>query len=115
MRKLIYTILFSAMAACITGCQEKAELEIELGVNNTEIRLTSNAASYCIIPVYSNRSWNVRFEEPCDWAVLSPRSGSGYGEVRMEYDDNLDGVDRQTTFMVTTGDKTCRITIIQPS
>ena len=109
-----YFFLALALLA-VAGCRKKAQIEIPLGVNNTEIHLKSNAEGWCNIPVYSTVQWTAVLEPECSWAGISPTSGQGYTEIRFEYDANLEGSPRNIVLFVSGGGYERRILITQPA
>lgn len=112
MKKWIFLVL--ALLLCLTACQKPYQTKVELGVNHEAINLPSFEEGYCYITVYSNGSWTISLTPETDWARLERHSGEGIGYVRLEYDENLDGVERQTTIVVEGQGKKCEILVTQP-
>jgi len=92
MKKYICIIALFVMAFA-TGCQEKFETSIELGVNNTRVNIPWSkveSGSYSFVfPVYSNGDWTIRQVEGGEWLTIGQSKGHGTEYVSMEAAMNI--------------------------
>jgi len=112
MKKLILCAL--AILLSLWACQKPYQTKIDLGVNHEQIILPSAEEGHCFITVYSNGSWTIKISPSVSWARLDRSSGEGIAYPRLDYEENLDGVERVATVVVEGQGKKCEIKITQP-
>jgi hypothetical protein len=81
-------------------------LSIMLGVSANELPVFVGDGGSQTLSVTCNAAWYAYVPSSVSWIHLEPAFGFGDGEIRVTCDPNASGIERQTTFIVTSGTKT---------
>ncbi|MGN0004289.1 MAG: BACON domain-containing protein [Sphingobacterium composti] len=106
---LLYCLL--AVLFVLVGCEKKYELDLSLALATEEIHLESEEGKTKIM-VYSTGDWQVSVKEETDWLTLDTKKGSGNEDILFSYNRNF-GIARKATLVITKGDESKELTIIQ--
>lgn len=109
---LIFTMIVS-MFAGLCACEEKWESQIELGVNDTRLNITQYLdPGYFILPVYSNRRWQLEIVVGAEWLTADCTSGQGTQYVRFDYDAN-NAEEARVAELMLTGGRQIKVFVVQ--
>ena len=85
---------------------QEGKLSITLGVSTNELPIFAGEGDSQTLSVTCNAAWYAYLPASVSWVHLEPAFGFGDGEIRVTCDPNASGIERQTTFIVTSGTKT---------
>jgi len=97
MRKSLITLISTSAFCLATLVSCKPESTSLLTVSDTQLNFTSAAGSKTVL-VSSNLSWTVG--STADWCTITPRSGTGSGNITVAVSENVTNSSRYTTFIV---------------
>lgn len=98
-RSILYICL--AAASVFAACEKNSDTTVPLGVDTRDVTLTKAGGSTKIM-IWSTGQWNLRFENPVEWASLDRLKGAGNNTVTLSYSPNYDVI-RQVKVIVESG------------
>ena len=101
MRKIVSSVIFLAMLACMTACEDKVE-SAELNVDPELIHFTAEGG-YDYFTITSSTDWIIKTDEPNIW--IQPREGSsGTTRVKVSVSATKSTISKYCILMVQTKD-----------
>ncbi len=107
-RNLLYLIL---ALLPVFACQREYAIFDELSVTSHTLNIRKTPGQTHIM-VYSTGSWTVALEQDVEWASLNKTTGEGLGDFVLSWSANY-GVTRHIDVLVSRGEKTERIHVVQ--
>ena len=107
-RNLLYILL---ALFPLLGCQREYAIYDELSVTNHTLNIGKTPGQTHIM-VYSTGAWTVALERDVEWASLNKTSGEGLSDFVLSWSANY-GVARHIDVLVSRGEKTERIHVVQ--
>ncbi len=92
MKKYIFVLLASLLV--LTGCEQKWVSDLDLGVYNTRINLSTVHETDFVLTVFSNQGWNASVTQGSEWLSLQETSGNSLGYIHASADANMEDAAR---------------------
>lgn len=110
---ILLTVLGSlTFTACGGDDPDPVNTEVTLSVTPTDISLMATQGASASFTVSATHAWVISCD--ADWINLSSKSGNGNSSVTVTaLGDNKSAIERSTTIIVTSGDKTQTVTVKQ--
>src|SRR5690554_1054884 len=110
--KFYFSLIITAIIITTVSCDDTYQLEIPFGVNSNEIILADSATSTNIM-VYSTGDWDVKFQEPVNWASIDKIKGNKNNSILFSSSKNFGPARKVVLVLSKSGEEDILISIVQ--